>query len=335
MSIAFLLQGRGDPVIWRGPMKHGAIGQLLGDVEWGELDYLVIDAPPGTGDEPLSVCQLVPDADGAVVVTTPQDLSVADVRRSIGFCRQLGMKVLGVIENMSGFVCPKCGERVDVFKTGGGGRLAMETHVPFLGAIPLDPAVAGASDEGKPFVKLLAGLPGGSAAADAFSGIVEALLQTDTGSGGTFDRLSATVLSTPKGGGNLPVAGETTRKGKDENVPVRTGAARRFAIPMAQGRLSLHFGHCESFAIIDADDGRIVGREDAAAPDHVPGLLPRWLAERGVNVIIAGGMGMRAQDLFAGHGIEVAIGAPRGEPEELVMSHIAGTLVTGENICDH
>ena len=314
MSIAFLLQGAGDPVIWRGPMKHGAIGQLLGDTEWGELDYLIIDAPPGTGDEPLSVCQLVPEADGAVVVTTPQDLSVADVRRSIGFCRQLQMKVLGVIENMSGFVCPKCGERVDIFKTGGGHRLALEMHVPFLGAVPLDPAVTRASDEGKPFVKLLKG----SAAADAFSGIVKALLQIDTDSGG-----------------NLPVAGGTAQKGKDKNMPERTDAARRFAIPMAQGKLSLHFGHCESFAIIDMDDGKVVGREDAAAPGHVPGLLPKWLAERGVNVIIAGGMGGRALALFAEQGIEVAVGAPRGEPEDLVKSYVVGTLATGENICDH
>jgi ATP-binding protein involved in chromosome partitioning len=173
MSIAFLLRSRGEPVIWRGPMKHGVIAQLLGDTEWGELDYLVIDSPPGTGDEPLSVCQLIPDADGAVVVTTPQDVSVADVRRSVGFCRQLGMKVLGIVENMSGFVCPKCGERVDVFKSGGGRLLAAEMDVPFLGAVPLDPAIVGASDDGRPFVTQLKG----TATADAFSAIVQTLLQ--------------------------------------------------------------------------------------------------------------------------------------------------------------
>jgi Mrp family chromosome partitioning ATPase/predicted Fe-Mo cluster-binding NifX family protein len=328
MSVAFLLQGAGDPVIWRGPMKHGAIGQLLGDTEWGELDWLVIDAPPGTGDEPLSVCQLVPDADGAVVVTTPQELSVADVRRSIGFCRQVGMKVLGVIENMSGFVCPKCGGRVDVFKTGGGRRLAEEMRVPFLGAVPLDPMIVGASDEGRPFVEQLRG----SAAAEAFSGIVSAIL-------GSAGEASPGRRSTPAGrveSGGRPARQEPgPPAGGDEQMPQRTGSARRFAIPTARGKLSLHFGHCEAFAIIDASDGEIVGREDAQAPEAVPGVLPKWLAERGVNVIIAGGMGQRAQGLFAEYGIEVATGAPRGEPEELVRAYLAGTLATGENICDH
>ena len=109
----------------------------------------------------------------------------------------------------------------------------------------------------------------------------------------------------------------------------------RFAIPMAEGKLALHFGHCQSFAIIDVDDGKIAGREDAAAPDHVPGLLPKWLAERGVDFVIAGGMGRRALDLFAEQGIEVAVGAPREEPEALVKAHLAGTLETGGNVCDH
>ena len=118
-------------------------------------------------------------------------------------------------------------------------------------------------------------------------------------------------------------------------MPERTDAARRFAIPMARGKLSLHFGHCESFALIDGEDGKITGTEDVQAPEALPGVLPKWLAERGANVIIAGGMGQRAQGLFAEHGIEVAIGAPRGAPEELVRSYVAGTLAAGENICDH
>jgi len=322
MSVAFLLQGEADPVIWRGPMKHGVIGQFLSDVDWGELDYLIVDAPPGTGDEPLSVCQLVPDADGAIVVTTPQDLSVADVRRSIGFCRQLKMRVLGVIENMSGLVCPKCGERVEVFKAGGGRRLAMEMHVPFLGAVPLDPAVVVASDEGKPFVTALAG----SAAAKAFSVVVDSLFDAGGDSGGTFDKLSAAVLSASKGGGR-PAAANEASTGKDGHM--------RFGIPMAQGKLALHFGHCEAFALVDAEDGKIVGREDVPTPDHQPGLLPRWLAEQGANVIIAGGMGQRAVGLFTEQGIEVVVGAPSEEPEELVKAYVAGTLATGENVCDH
>ncbi|HCE43990.1 MAG TPA: ATP-binding protein [Lentisphaeria bacterium] len=152
LSIGFLLRDRDDAVIWRGPMKANVIKQFLMDVEWGELDYLVIDSPPGTGDEPLSVCQLLKNPDGAVVVTTPQDVAVADVRKSINFCRQLEIPVLGVVENMSGFVCPKCGELTQIFKTGGGELMAKEMKVPFLGRIPVDPAIGEACDSGNPFI---------------------------------------------------------------------------------------------------------------------------------------------------------------------------------------
>lgn len=153
MSIAFLLKGNDDAVIWRGPMKMGAIKQLLAEVEWGELDFLIIDSPPGTGDEPLSVCQVIKDIDGAVIVTTPQEMSLSDVRRSINFCRQLSLPILGVIENMSGFICPKCAEVINIFKTGGGEKMAAEMKVRFLGCIPLDPDIANAGDEGKAYIE--------------------------------------------------------------------------------------------------------------------------------------------------------------------------------------
>jgi Mrp family chromosome partitioning ATPase len=152
VSIGFLLKDRDDAVIWRGPMKAGVIKQFLSDVEWGELDYLIIDSPPGTGDEPLSVCQLLKNPDGAVVVTTPQDVAVADVRKSINFCRQLKIPVLGVVENMSGFVCPKCRELTQIFKTGGGERMSDEMKVPFLGRIPIDPGIGESCDSGNPFI---------------------------------------------------------------------------------------------------------------------------------------------------------------------------------------
>jgi len=151
MSIGFLLRDRNDAVIWRGPMKMGVIKQFLKDVEWGELDYLVVDCPPGTGDEPLSVVQLMGEAK-AVIVTTPQDVALLDVRKSITFCRQLHVPVLGVIENMSGFVCPECGKVTDIFKTGGGERMASEMGVPFLGRVPIDPQVVSSGDTGRPFM---------------------------------------------------------------------------------------------------------------------------------------------------------------------------------------
>ncbi len=152
MSIAFLARERDEAVIWRGPLKMNVLRQLLADVEWGDLDFLVIDLPPGTGDEPLSICQLIPEATGAVVVTTPQELSVADVRKCITFCRRLSLPVLGVIENMSGFVCPHCGGSVDIFGEGGGQRMAEDMGVPFLGRVPIDPSIVEGSDAGRPFV---------------------------------------------------------------------------------------------------------------------------------------------------------------------------------------
>ncbi len=180
ISIGFLLQKSEDAVIWRGPLKYGVIKQFIKDVAWGELDYLIIDSPPGTGDEPLSVCQLIGSADGALVVTTPQDVALVDVRKSITFCRKLNMPVAGVIENMSGFICPHCGKRVDIFKSGGGKRMAEEMGVPFLGSIPIDVAIASTSDSGKPFVT-----ESGDELSDtrrAFDTIVEKLVKKNGGS---------------------------------------------------------------------------------------------------------------------------------------------------------
>lgn len=152
ISVDFLLGSRTDPVIWRGPMKMNVIKQLFEDVEWGDLDFMVVDCPPGTGDEPLSVVQLVPDPTGAVIVTTPQEMSLSDVRRSIQFCRALKLPVLGVIENMSGFLCPHCGERTDLFGSGGGEEMAGQMGVHFLGRIPIEPAIVSSGEEGRPFV---------------------------------------------------------------------------------------------------------------------------------------------------------------------------------------
>ena len=152
MSIGFLLQNPDDAVIWRGTMKMGVIKQFLMDVLWGDLDYLIVDAPPGTGDEPLSICQLIQPLDGAVIVTTPQKVAAVDVRKSISFCRRLDVPVLGVIENMSGFICPKCGEITQILPTGSGKKIASDMHVPFLGALPMDPAIAQSGDSGKVFI---------------------------------------------------------------------------------------------------------------------------------------------------------------------------------------
>jgi Mrp family chromosome partitioning ATPase len=152
MSTGFLIPQNKKAVILRGPKKNILIQQFLRDVAWGELDYLVVDCPPGTGDEPLAVLQLMETGTMAVIVTTPQDVAVLDVRKSLTFCEELKMPVLGVIENMSGFACPHCGKMVDIFKAGGGQVMAEEMKVPFLGKIPVDPELVISGDEGKPYV---------------------------------------------------------------------------------------------------------------------------------------------------------------------------------------
>jgi Mrp family chromosome partitioning ATPase len=190
MSIGFLVRDETAAVIWRGPRKYGAIRQFLADVEWGELDWLVIDSPPGTGDEPLAVCQLLagegepdaadgPDDRGAVVVTTPQAVAVDDVRRCVRFCREVGLPIHGVVENMSGLLCPHCGREIDLFRRGGGEAMAREMGVRFLGRVPLDPSVVECGDSGRPVVTR-PDVP--DAVGRAFDALADALV--DPGGGG-------------------------------------------------------------------------------------------------------------------------------------------------------
>jgi Mrp family chromosome partitioning ATPase len=170
ISMAQLID-RDRAVVWRGPLKIKALKQMLSDVEWGDLDYMVIDLPPGTSDEPLSIAQEIPDADGAVVVTTPQEVALLDVRKSISFAGAVNLRVLGIVENMSGMICPHCGKSVDVFKVGGGEAAAKELGLPFLGRIPLDPRIVVGGDAGVPFVLEHPDSP----AAKAFRTVVEGI----------------------------------------------------------------------------------------------------------------------------------------------------------------
>jgi len=305
MSIGFLLRDGGDAVIWRGPMKHGVIEQFLKDVNWGRLDYLIVDSPPGTGDEPLSVAQLVGAPVKAVIVTTPQDLAISDVRRCVSFCRSLSLPVAGIIENMSGFTCPKCGQKTELFGTGGGKALSEEVEVPFLGAIPIDPEIVISGDAGKPFLQHSPR----SATATAFAEVIEKILRTDA-------RHDETI--------------QTEEDRKEQRL-------MKIAIPLAQGRLSMHFGHCEEFVITEVDEEtrEVLNTSNHQPPGHEPGALPRWLHELGANVIITGGMGRRAQQLFAQNDITVVVGAASESPEQLVSGYLDGTLQTGDNICDH
>lgn len=152
MSIGFFAKDE-DAIIWRGPLKHKIIQQFLTDTIWGKLDFLIADCPPGTGDEVLSIYHVIKNIDGAIIVATPQDVALADVRRSIRFCQETKIPIIGIVENMSGFICPKCKTQVNIFKTNGAKVLAEKYNIPFLGNIPIDSTLVQAGDEGKPYIE--------------------------------------------------------------------------------------------------------------------------------------------------------------------------------------
>ena len=305
MSIGFLIADADDAVIWRGPLKYSLIKQFLKDVDWGELDYLIVDSPPGTGDEPLSVAQLIGPGAQVVMVTTPQQLAVSDVRKCVRFCTKLNINILGVVENMSGFLCPHCQKEVAIFKQGGGKKMAMDLGLPFLGSIPIDPAVVEAGDQGQFYLTV----------------------QPNSRAAGAFRKIIQPVIDL-----------EATKPSKEEQaMPLSKENLIKFAIPTANGVLCMHFGHCEQFTLLTADkDEKVIGTiEHVNPPMHEPGVLPKWLSGLGVKVVIAGGMGMRAQEIFVQNGIEVCTGATADKPENLVIGYLNGTLATGPNVCDH
>ena len=292
VSVQGFLQNPDHAVIWRGPLKIGVIRQLLADVDWGALDYLIIDSPPGTGDEPLTVAQTIPGCH-AVVVTTPQEIALADVRKSLHFCQRTGMNVLGIVENMSGFICPNCGSTHDIFKCGGGEQMARDWNIPFLGRIPIDPAVVQDGDCGRSM------LEADNQAKDFFAAIV----------------------------GNIR-----------DNLQEQQGDANttmKIAIPLAEGRLCNHFGHCQEFAFIDIKEGMVIGVTKKTPPPHEPGVFPAWVAKEGAKVVLAGGMGEHAQAMFRDNGVKVICGVAGDSPEEVAKAYLTGKLATGVNPCSH
>jgi len=306
--------------IWRGPLKIGVIRQFLADMEWSDLDYLVIDSPPGTGDEPLTVAQTIPDAK-AIIVTTPQEISLADVRKSINFCRMVHMEILGIVENMSGLACPHCGKAIDLFGTKGGELLAGKENLTLLGKLPLDPEVVRQGDTGN-----VTGLNGDKAPfSQAFQQVVDRVVDLTS---------PASATGEDKGDGGPR---DIPKVGVDSKDIIREGSMERivFAVPTAGGKLCSHFGHCDQFALIQTEDGHIRNKSMLTPPPHEPGVLPKWLHEMGAHIIIAGGMGSRAQQLFAESGIKVVTGAPMDSPEALVNQYLSNTLLTGANTCDH
>ncbi|MCJ7686925.1 MAG: P-loop NTPase [Desulfobacteraceae bacterium] len=301
-------ENKDSATIWRGPLKIGVIRQFIADIDWSDLDYMIIDSPPGTGDEPLTIAQTIPDAK-AVIVTTPQEISLADVRKSINFCRQVKMTILGLVENMSGLKCPHCGEMIDIFKTRGGEFTAKKEGLNLLGSLPFELEVVSKGDTGNMSLlddnKLLI--------TQEFNKIVDKIVKlTETRS-------------------------EPVPESKNEFLDrkKRSADSKVLVVPVSGGKLSAHFGHCEQFAFIETQNGKIMETEMRNPPAHEPGVLPRWLYEQGADVAIVGGMGESAQQLLREKGIEVIIGAPMDSPESLANQYLSNTLVAGANVCDH
>jgi len=289
ISVEAVMRDRDMAVIWRGPLKHQLIRQFISEVQWGSLDYLVVDSPPGTGDEPMSVAQTIPDAQ-AVIVTTPQEISLADVRKSLNFCEKINMKVVGIIENMSGYGCPHCGKDLPLFKRGGGLKTAQAAKVPFLGALPFDPAVVEAADQGL----LMEVKEADSPFLQALKPIVDYILET------------------------LPLTPLVTRE----------PGVMKFALPVKDGKLSDKIGHASHFAVFTVKDGGVGSKELIPSPPHEPGGLPEWLDDLGITHVIAGSLGEKAQGLLGKKGIEVIAGAPLEAPEALVEKYLNQTLTT-------
>ena len=309
ISIEPLLGDNKDAAtIWRGPLKIGVIRQFVSDIEWNDLDYMIIDSPPGTGDEPLTVAQTIPDA-MALIVTTPQEVSLADVRKSINFCRQVNMEILGLVENMSGLTCPHCGKTIELFKTHGGMLTAKKEGLRLLGTLPLEPQVVMNGDAGDMGLLDDKKLP----ISLEFNKMVDEIVRL------TKNRAKAAPKTQPE----LPV--------------IKNGGngAKILVVPVSGGKLSSHFGHCEAFAFIETQNGKIVKTEMRNPPGHEPGVLPRWLHDQGAHVAIVGGMGESAQQLLRGNGIEVIMGAPMDSPESLANQYLSNTLISGKNSCDH
>ena len=295
--------------IWRGPLKIGVIRQFIADIEWSNLDFLIIDSPPGTGDEPLTVAQTIPDA-MAVVVTTPQEISLADVRKSINFCRQVNMHILGLVENMSGLQCPYCGKLINIFKKHGGSITAQKEHLKLLGTLPLQPEVVNNGDIGS--MKFLDN--------DQLPFTME------------FNKMVDEIIKSVDSKKKIPLKSEK-ESALDTKKKVIKGV-KVFVIPVSDGKLSSHFGHCEQFAFVETENGRIMDTYEKTPPSRDPGVIPGWMYEQGADVVIAGGIGERAERILKEKGVEVITGAPMDAPELLVNQYLTDTLVSGNNACD-
>lgn len=296
ISIAGMMEGEATSTIWRGPMKIGVLRQFIADTKWGELDYLVIDLPPGTGDEPLTIAQDIPHAQ-AVIVTTPQEVSIIDVRKSITFCRKLGLSIAGIVENMGTIICPSCNDMITLFPGDGGTRLADEYNIPFLGSLPFEPAVAYEADAGGTFLADKRGKSG-----EVFHEIVTRILDYH----------------------------------EEQKKEAPMGESCTVCMPLEGGAFTSHFGHAEEMLFAEIVDGKVTKKEVATPPPHEPGVIPNWVADKGATIMLAGGMGAKAQQILAERGVQVVTGITESAPDAVLQAFIKNTLTTSDkNLCGH
>lgn len=286
ISVEAVMKNREMAIIWRGPLKHQLIRQFLTEIQWGDLDYLIIDSPPGTGDEPMSVAQTVPDAK-ALIVTTPQEISLADVRKSLNFCQKINLTVLGLVENMSGYVCPHCGQEVPLFKKGGGEKTAQAYKVPLVGSLPFDPQVVEAADQGK---------------------LLELKEEDSAFFRGLKPMVNYLVQLLPPG-----------------PAPAREPGLLKLAVPMNDGRVAAKFSEAKEFLIFRVQNQAITGKEAYPVPPPEAGGVPLWLEEQGVTHVLARELGEKAKGLLEKKGIQVAADLLADDPETLVQQFLART----------
>ncbi len=292
MSINLLLENDTNPVVWRGPLIAGTVKQFWTDVIWGDIDYMFIDMPPGTGDVPLTVFQSL-NIDGIIVVTSPQELVSMIVSKAVKMAEMMEVPILGIVENMSYVKCPDCEKEIKVFGESNIEKIAKEHNISLYAQLPIDPKIATACDKG--MIELF---------------------------DGTWLDNMVKVLT------------EDEKETGLENDKKLGGEKLKIAVASEGGKVTEHFGHCESFNIFHIEDKKIIKSELVSNPGHKPGFLPNYLNDLGVNIIISGGMGTGAVDIFNEKGIKVIIGA-RGDAETVVKDYLKGELKLSGNVCEH
>ncbi|MDD2458124.1 MAG: iron-sulfur cluster carrier protein MrpORP [Eubacteriales bacterium] len=308
MSINVLLDDAESPVVWRGPILANTVKQFWTDVVWGDLDFMFLDMPPGTGDVPLTVFQSIP-LDGIIIVTSPQDLVSMIVKKAVNMAKKMDIPIIGIVENMSHVICPGCGEKIKIFGNSVTEELALEWGIPFLGSLPIDPRLTELSDLG----------------------------QIESASADGLDKAIAALQK-------IPAKGELAT---EPEIPVQATApaivqgstqeetVKKIAIAAEGHYVCEHFGHCEGFNIYTTQEGKIIAQDFLANPGHKPGLLPNLLNDQGVHVVIAGGMGAGAIDIFNEKGIDVITGA-RGMVDQTIATYLDGKLLSTGSVChDH